>query len=54
MIKNKNLNYALIVFAITLTCLFAFVEFYPSDSIVEADLNTTENTQSDNLTIISN
>ncbi|MBT8267419.1 MAG: hypothetical protein KJO41_08835 [Bacteroidia bacterium] len=54
MIKNKNLNYAIIVFAITLTCLFAFVEFYPIESIVEADVNSTEAIQSDNLTVISN
>lgn len=54
MIKNKNLNYALIVFAITLTLLFAFVEFYPAESIVEADMNTTENIQTDNLSISSN
>jgi len=54
MIKNKNLNYALIVFAITLTLLFAFVTYYPVESIVEADINVTENVQTENLTISSN
>jgi len=29
MVKNKNLNYAFIVFAVTISLLFAFVEYYP-------------------------
>ncbi len=44
MIRNKNLNYALIVFAITLSLLFAFAELYPVESIAEADINSTEQT----------
>ncbi|MBT8288709.1 MAG: hypothetical protein HKN00_01105 [Flavobacteriaceae bacterium] len=42
MLKNKNFNFALIVFAITLTVLFALVEYYPSDSVSDSEIETTE------------
>ena len=53
MIKNKNLNYALIIFAITLSLLFAFVEYYPSDNISEGDI-IENNARPDELVITSN
>ena len=54
MIKNKDLNYALIVFAITLTLLFAFVTYFPSNDLAETDAKTVETEQTDNLAVTSN
>ncbi len=37
MLKNKNLNFALIIFVITLSLLFVYAEYYP-----EAETSATE------------
>ena len=49
MLKNKNLNFALIVFAITLSLLFAFAEYYPNDAISETDLEEIDAVDTENL-----
>ena len=54
MVKNKNLNYALIIFAITLSLLFAFVEYYPSDNLSEGNNTIENNVRSENLVTTSN
>ena len=54
MIKNKDLNYALIIFALTMVLLVLFVEFYPQQTLADADINVIENTESENLTLTSN
>jgi len=50
MTKNKDLNYALIIFALTMTLLFAFVGFFPSENLAEADTNVKAKTENVNLT----
>ena len=54
MVKNKDLNYAFIVFAVTLTLLFAFVTYYPSENISEAEIETIEQSEPDNVAVTSN
>ena len=50
MFKNKNFNFALFVFAITLSLLFAFAEYYPTDSISEAEIEELDTAaESENL-----
>ncbi|MBT8273200.1 MAG: hypothetical protein KJO77_05300 [Bacteroidia bacterium] len=54
MTKNKDLNYALIIFALTITLLFAFVELFPSESLAEADIEPMENAKIENVNLTSN
>ncbi|MBT8271678.1 MAG: hypothetical protein HKO90_10405 [Flavobacteriaceae bacterium] len=49
MFKNKNFNFALVVFAITLSLLFAFAEYYPADSISEAEIEQLDISDRENL-----
>ena len=51
MVKNKNLQFAFAVFAITLTLLFAFAELYPVDSIAQQESIASEKAQSENLAL---
>lgn len=54
MTKNKDLNYALIIFALTLTILFAFVELFPSESLADAEINVLEKAKTENVNLTSN
>lgn len=54
MTKNKDLNYALIIFALTLTLLVAFVELYPSETLAEADMDLMEEAKTENINLTSN
>ena len=55
MLKNKNFNYAILIFVITLTVLFAFVEYYPADELTGADaIESNEMKNEENMTITSN
>ena len=54
MIKNKDLNYAFIVFAITLTLLFVFVNYYPADNLSDAEIEAIEKSNPENLAVTSN
>ena len=54
MIKNKDLNYAIIVFAITLSLLFAFVTYFPSTDLADTEFNSEEPATTENLAVTSN
>lgn len=54
MLKNKNLNFALIVFALTMTFLFAYAEYYPDTSVADKEIIEKQNKGDDNLVITSN
>ena len=54
MTKNKDLNYALIIFALTLTLLIAFVELFPPESLAEADIDVIEKAKIENVNLTSN
>ncbi|MBT8269647.1 MAG: hypothetical protein KJN59_10525 [Bacteroidia bacterium] len=54
MLKNKNLNFAIIIFAITMSLLFAFVQYYPTEETSKADVEQIKSNNQDNLVITSN
>ena len=53
MLKNKNFNYAIIVFVLTLAFLFAYAEYYPADSN-EGSNAGIESTTPEDLAVSSN
>ena len=54
MLKNKNLNFALIIFVLTLSLLFAFAEYYPAETSSSSDVEQMKSTNQDNIVITSN